>query len=56
MKDFDQNDSIPWLYRKRLIPEECIPLFDDVILFFGDDTLVTSWRTVMVKRFCNTCG
>lgn len=50
MKDFDQNDSIPWLYRKRLIPEECIPLFDDVILFFGDDTLVTSWRTIRPKK------
>ena len=42
MKDFDRSDSMPRLYRKRLIPEECIPLFDDVILSFQDDVLVTS--------------
>lgn len=50
MKDFDRSDSMPRLYRKRLIPEECIPLFDDVILSFQDDVLVTSWRTIRPKK------
>ena len=50
MKNFEQGTSMPRLYRKRLIPEECIPLFDDVILFLQDDVLVTSWRTIRPKK------
>ena len=37
------------LYRKRLIPQECILLKDDVIVFSSDDILVTSWKTLNPK-------
>ena len=36
----------PLLYRKRLIPEECIPLKDDTILYMDDEIIVTSWKTL----------
>ena len=36
------NASIK-LFRKRLIPAECIELKDDVIVFQNDDMLVTKW-------------
>ncbi len=42
--------SIPQLYRKRLIPSECIPLKDDVILRFDADLIVTSWNTLHPKK------
>ncbi len=42
--------SIPQLYRKRLIPSECIPLKDDVILRFDADMIVTSWNTLHPKK------
>lgn len=37
------------LYRKRLIPEECIPLKDDIIVECNDDYLLTSWVTLHPK-------
>lgn len=33
-----------FLYRKRLIPSECILLKDDLILSRSDETIVTSWK------------
>lgn len=36
----------PKLYRKRLIPNECIPLKDDFILQYNDDIIFTSWNTL----------
>ena len=36
----------PILYRKRLIPNECIPLKDDIILHADDKILVTKWKTL----------
>lgn len=36
----------PLLYRKRLIPEECILLKDDTILYMDDEIIVTSWKTL----------
>lgn len=40
----------PLLYRKRLIPEECIPLKDDTILYMDDDIIVTSWKTLKPRK------
>ena len=34
------------LYRKRLIPEECIPLSDDRILYSDDRHIVTAWTAI----------
>ena len=36
----------PVLYRKRLIPEECVLLKDDVILYMDDNVIVTKWVTL----------
>lgn len=36
----------PKLYRKRLIPSECILLKDDHILVYNDDIILTSWNTL----------
>lgn len=42
----------PVLFRKRLIPEECICLKDDEILHFSakDCILVTKWRALKPKK------
>lgn len=34
------------IYRKRLIPDECIPLKDDIILYGDDSILITKWNTL----------
>ncbi len=38
------------IYRKRLIPDECILLKDDIILEANDETIVTSWQTLKPRR------
>ena len=38
------------LYRKRIIPEECILLKDDVILYQDADMIVTKWRALKPKK------
>ncbi len=40
----------PFLYRKRLIPNECIHLKDDEILCLNDDILVTKWKTLKPRK------
>ena len=40
----------PILYRKRMIPEECVLLKDDVILEVSDDIIITKWNTLKPKR------
>lgn len=42
----------PVLFRKRLIPEECICLKDDEILYFSpaDSILVTKWHALKPKK------
>lgn len=50
MKNLSENLSGLHLYRRRLIPEECIPLPDDRILSYDGDALVTSWKTIRPKK------
>lgn len=38
--------DLPLLYRKRIIPEECIPLKDDIILYIDDEIIVTKWNVL----------
>lgn len=38
------------IYRKRMIPDECILLKDDVILEVTDDIIVTNWKTLKPRR------
>lgn len=40
----------PILYRKRLIPEECVLLKDDVILSCSEDIIVTKWNALKPKK------
>ena len=40
----------PILYRKRLIPEECILLKDDRILARDDDKIITGWHTIKPRK------
>lgn len=42
--------SYPNLYRKRLIPDECLQLKDDVIMRFDDDIIVTTWNTIHPRK------
>ena len=37
------------LFRKRLIPDECILLKDDVIVFQSDEYIITTWTTLNPK-------
>ena len=34
------------MFRKRHIPEECVPLKNDKVLFWDDSRLVTSWNVL----------
>ena len=38
------------LYRKRIIPEECILLENDVILYADPEVIVTKWNTIRPKK------
>ena len=40
----------PILYRKRIIPDECIHLKDDIITFINDERIVTKWNTLRPKK------
>ena len=40
----------PILYRRRLIPEECVLLKDDRILLHEGNILVTSWQTLKPRK------
>ena len=40
----------PTLYRKRLIPNECIRLDQDEVLLRRDNLLVTRWHTIRPKK------
>lgn len=38
------------LYRKRLIPEECILLEDDEVLYIDSEVIITKWNTLHPKK------
>ncbi|MBO5146037.1 MAG: DUF402 domain-containing protein [Lachnospiraceae bacterium] len=38
------------IYRRRMIPDECILLKDDIILETNDDFIITSWKTLKPRR------
>lgn len=38
------------LYRRRIIPNECILLKDDEMIYFEKDKLVTRWNTIRPKK------
>lgn len=38
------------LYRKRLIPNECVLLKDDIIMEITDDHILTKWNTLRPKK------
>lgn len=40
----------PILYRKRLIPEECVLLKDDRLLYRDEDIIVTAWHTLKPRK------
>ncbi len=38
------------LFRKRIIPEECIFLKDDIILYADDEYIITKWNSLKPKK------
>ena len=42
--------NYPLLYRKRIIPNECILLKDDEILCWDEDHIVTRWNALRPKK------
>lgn len=38
------------LYRKRIIPEECVLLKDDHILYQDNEVIITKWNTLKPKK------
>ena len=42
--------SNPILYRRRIIPDECVMLKDDIILYCSRERIVTSWNTLHPKK------
>lgn len=40
----------PILYRKRIIPEECVLLKDDQILFQDEEIIVTGWHSLKPRK------
>lgn len=43
------NPETLQLYRRRLLPQECILLKDDVILRADDEVIITKWNTLNPK-------
>lgn len=43
-------DKMPVLFRKRIIPEECIELKDDMILRCDENVIVTGWKALHPKK------
>ena len=41
---------IPVIYRKRIIPDECICLKDDTILYRDKEVIITRWVTLHPKK------
>ena len=41
--------NVQKLYRRRLIPDECILLTDDIIVKSNDEVIVTRWKTLNPK-------
>lgn len=42
--------DFPVLYRRRLIPDECVLLKDDEILYIDDKVIVTKWVTLKPRK------
>lgn len=42
--------TYPTLYRKRIIPDECILLKDDIIIHNTQDCIVTKWNALNPKK------
>lgn len=42
--------SYPTLYRKRIIPDECIELKNDIILSYEKDRIITKWNALKPKK------
>lgn len=38
------------IYRKRMIPDECILLKDDIILEKNEEIIITQWKTLKPRR------
>jgi len=52
-----QNMEISKIYRKRIIPPECILLKDDVIVAQDEEVVVTKWDTLKPKAsFSHGCS
>lgn len=49
--------TVSKLYRRRLIPSECILLKDDIILEQNDEFIITKWNTIHPKTdFSHGCS
>lgn len=49
--------SIKTLYRKRIIPPECIHLKDDIIVEQNNECIITKWNTLNPKtEFSHGCS
>lgn len=49
--------DIKTLYRKRIIPPECIHLKDDIIVEQNDEYIITKWNTLNPKtEFSHGCS
>lgn len=46
----DNDMAGPILYRKRLIPEECVLLKDDRFLYRDEKIIVTAWNTLKPRK------
>lgn len=46
----EKNMADPILYRKRLIPEECVLLKDDRLLYRDEEIIVTAWNTLKPRK------
>lgn len=49
--------NISKIYRKRIIPEDCILLKDDIIVAQDEETIITRWNTLNPKpTFSHGCS
>lgn len=45
-----QKNKTSTMFRKRMIPEECVELKDDMIIYQDEERLVTKWKTLKPRK------
>lgn len=48
--EMSESMAYPTLYRKRIMPDECVLLKDDTVISCSEDILLTKWNAIHPKK------